>query len=218
MIAVSSFRPLDENPEFKANQIAAKRSWSSVFSRMIFLNQCDERMVNEELQTEFYGSDDFPCIKHMVEVCSIQEGWSCLINADIVVSDRIKKVEQELDRLGCCGAMSRRYNFEPRRGPDTGNVNDLGLDFFAAKQWVWKKCHEVIPDQFRIGHCFWDTWMMGFLNGTCRNKCADITPSRCIFHPIHGGRRTKYTIDTKFESPYFKYLGMPRLKITVANR
>ena len=45
LVAVSSFRALDDSAEVAANQLRAKRSWDLVFDRIVLFGAYDKRLA-----------------------------------------------------------------------------------------------------------------------------------------------------------------------------
>lgn len=214
MIAVSSLRPLSKcTPEVVRNQTVAKRSWDSVFERIIYLNQTEPEL--DSPKTEWKGSDGCPMIRDLMQHCQGHEGWSCIVNADILIRPTVfKRILATLREREAVAAISRRWQFEPEATVRTLTLADLGLDIFCATREVWKEAFRVVPDQFRIGHCLWDTWMLGFLNLTSNGNWYDFTPSKCVLHPAHGSRKTDYIIDTSYRDQYLLNVNFPTQKLT----
>lgn len=185
MIAVTSLRPPDScPPEIQRNQERALRSWEEHFERTI----CIE---NE--------GEDAPRIKTLCETCAEHPGWSAIVNADILVAGNFEGVCRGLIRSKVECAISKRYQFDGDR-LDLAVVDDEGLDFFAARQDIWRRAAEEIPEVFRLGRIVWDTWMLGFFMHVSQDNCADITPAQVIFHPRHGDRH-----DQHIEVPQLRY-------------
>lgn len=202
MIAVSSFKPFSKSSEIAENQMKAKESWERVFSKIIYL--CDR--PEPELasgKTEFVTGHNFPIIRALVDVCASQRDWACIINADIVVSFRLKLVEMELKRKKAMSAISKRFQIPENE------VVDYGLDWFAAIPALWAKIANRIPGVFRIGHPIWDTWMLAAF-GTIGSidQCYDATPSKIIFHPKHLDREQKCPIPVPTD-PMMKVIKLP---------
>lgn len=187
MIFVSSFRPYDGCPEeVWENQIAANRSWNRIAEKIFYFNDRDPRMASDK--TMFLPTQGRPAIKTMAAFCGQLAGWSAILNADIVIPQSFRRVEDVLLAGDKACAVSKRYNMV-EGDPSTGKVTDNGLDFFAANAPVWKLAGETIADDYRLGRIIWDTWMVNFFMFKFGNFCYDITPSRVVFHPIHDGRQ-----------------------------
>lgn len=184
MIAISSFKPFSESAEVAKNQYSAKQSWEAVFSKIVYVTPFPEPELESD-KTEFVVQPEtFPSIKSLALLCAEQEEWTAIINADIIVDPKLLKVEKKLKELNAETCYSRRYQF----GFDMSEAEivDWGLDFFAATPSAWKEIAEAIPDEFRIAHQQWDTWMVSWMSK--HTKCYEITECRCIFHPKHGDR------------------------------
>ena len=188
MILVSSFRPFDDCPrDIWGQQIAANRSWTRLFDRIFYFNNRDQRMTSNK--TLFIPTTGRPSIRQMANFCGQLNDWSCIVNADIVISTPFRRVEEALRGRQSACAVSRRYTM-PEDGEISGSkITDLGLDFFAATPTVWKKAGEKIPQDFQIGRINWDNWMVNFFMAEFGNYCYDITPAKVIFHPQHEDRR-----------------------------
>jgi hypothetical protein len=128
-----------------------------------------------------------PTIKAMAAFCGQLAGWSCILNADIVVPQNFRRVEDVLLAGDKACAISKRYNMVDD-DQSAAKITDNGLDFFAANAPVWKLAAETINDDYRMGRIVWDTWMVNFFMFKFGNYCHDITPSRVVFHPLHDGR------------------------------
>ena len=196
---------MSDSEQIAKNQLRAKASWEKAFESIIYFAEPDARLASDK--TKFIRTDDFPRIKLMVMTAAMYPDISCLINADIVVGEHLPVVATGLIYKGILALTSMRYEFE-QDAPnfDRSAIADHGVDFFCATPQVWHKCWKMIPDEFRIGHGGWDSWMLGFLNWHCKLKFLDITPQRCIFHPRHGERKSRYTFSTP--EPIFSHLSM----------
>jgi hypothetical protein len=140
-------------------------------------------------------------------------GWCAIVNSDIVIKN-MPIIEVQLSNNRAFAAMSKRYEFEGENFK-SAKVVDLGLDFFAAQPAVWREALRIIPAQYRIGHCLWDTWMLGFLCENYFKGLWDITSCRAVFHPRHGDRRTFFDIDKRTGQEQLEKVQWPvnRLKI-----
>ena len=201
MIAVSSFRPLSEcSPTILKNQLRAAESWKSAFEKIIYLNSPCSTMGGSGVS--FVESEPFPRIQAMAAICAEQDNWCAIVNADIVVDCKLRQIERKLHEAGAVAAVSRRYTFENERY-DLAQVDDFGLDFFAAIPGVWGQIAKGFPPTFRMGHIFWDTLCLGAFGYLCERRTWDITPCRAIFHPKHEDRhRPCVDIDYESVTPY----------------
>lgn len=207
MIAISTFRPLDQSEEIARNQIRAKNSWNTAFDGVILFGDYDPRMASPN--TFFIDSEDFPTVSLLCRTASLCDGWACILNADIVVSPKLKAVWDMAVRKGAHAFTSYRYQYEP---DDTELINarvvDNGFDFFAATPPLWAKAAKIIPPDMRIGHNLWDSWMLGFFNVEAKKSFMDITSHRCIFHPRHEGRKRVWDVATPTDK-YVSFCGAP---------
>ena len=210
LVAVSSFRALDDSAEVAANQLRAKRSWDLVFDRIFLFGQLDLRLASPT--TEFLSPcEDFPHISLMAFIASQQTVPVCILNADIVVAPNLKELVNKAWAKGTMAMTSQRLEFDPKTEDYfRARVVDMGADFFCAKPEVWRKVYKAIPEAYRIGHPMWDSWMLSFLQSTLQRRFVDITTLGPIFHPKHGDRKRT----TMGEIPKDKYieqgLGFPR--------
>jgi hypothetical protein len=220
VIAVSSFRPFaDCAKEIRANQLAAKASWDKVFDRIIYFGDPEPELASPGTEFIQVSNEGAPSIKSIAEVCGRQEGWSCIINADIVVGRHLRRVEKQLNEIGAECTVSRRYRIPPDRNLSRAKLVDGGLDFFGAQSHVWKRVAGEILPEFRIGKVVWDTWMMNFFSRNYKQSCYDLTPSKIFFHPDHRNRRNQ-KIDVPLskeerERRYWPTLTLPRLRFWI---
>lgn len=210
MIAVASHRPFSESPEFARNQLRARDSWEGQFDRIIYFGKPEKALAGQNV--EFIDFEPFPRIKDMASKCAEFDGWSCIINSDIVVGEEFGFTAMRLAHNHAMCAVSRRYEFVGENVEKAGMV-DFGIDFFAATQQVWKRVAREIPDQFRIGHGCWDSYVLGFFNTNYGAMVFDITPTRCIFHPRHGDRKRVHPIDQTVGGRYLEQCGWPRTQM-----
>ncbi len=193
MIAITSARPLAEcSPEIAANQIQAKESWNCVFDDIVYFNEREARL--DSSQTTWVKSENWPKIKDLVQLASLMEDWTAIINADIVVSLDFLHMEHNLRRTGANCAMSQRYEFVPLNPVIPKRVTDKGLDCFCALPEVWKTMLPFVPEAFRIGHSQWDSFTLGFFNEHFGGRFFDFTPAEVIYHPRHGDRKSEYEV------------------------
>jgi hypothetical protein len=183
MIAFSSYKPFSKSAAVAQNQRIAKASWEKVFDRIVYLGPPEPALSSPK--TEFIPCDDYPIIKTFCQLATRERDWSCIINADIVVSPKLREVAGQLKIAGADTAVSRRWEVDGNGPPQ---LLDFGLDFFAAVPWVWSHASFKIPSDLLIGHSDWDTWLLGFFQSTTGNRTYDLTDERLIFHPKHGDR------------------------------
>lgn len=206
MIAVSSFRPLkDCSPSILRNQLRARESWEHNFDHIYYFGPHETALDGDKVT--FIPSEPFPMIRSMATVCCEAGGWCAIVNADIVVKE-MPAIQQEISALFGVAMMSQRYEFEGENFKDARKV-DNGLDFFAALPSVWKLAATTIPLQYRIGHCVWDTWLMGFMALHYFDWLWDITPRRAVFHPKHEDRRSIFEIDQRIGQDHLARVRWP---------
>lgn len=207
LVAISSFRKLDDSAEVAANQLRAKRSWDLVFDEIFLFGDYDKRLATPI--TRFIKSEDFPFIADLVMEASYNAVPTCILNADIVVAPNLKEMVNKAWAKNALALTSQRLEFDPATEDYfRARVVDLGCDFFCAFPSVWRQVYRAIPSQFRIGHQRWDNWMLNFLWFTYRRRFADITTLGPIFHPKHGARKMPYTIDVP-DSAFYLQVGFP---------
>lgn len=188
LVAISSFRKLDDSEEVAVNQLRAKRSWDLVFDRIFLFGDYDRRL--DSPTTEFIPCEDFPHISLMAFVASQQSVPVCILNADIVVDPNLKEMVNNGWARGALAMTSQRLEFDPKTEDYfRARVVDLGCDFFCAKPEVWKQVYKAMPTAYRIGHGLWDSWMLSFLQAALQRRFVDITTLGPIFHPKHGDRK-----------------------------
>jgi hypothetical protein len=192
MIAITSHRPLDQEPEIKRNQLLAKRTWESVFSRIIYFGVHEHELVSGK--TAFIPCEEFPRIRDIVDLAGKQRGFVAILNADIVVNPDIKKLERMMMLRGKLCASSRRYHFDPDtcdwKAAQLGN--DRGRDIFIARNDIWRDAVNYIPHELRIGNGRWDAWVTDWFRTRYNDSFIDFTDMRVIFHPNHESRRRPY--------------------------
>lgn len=189
MIALSSHRPFKGEPEYRRNQLRAKASWERIFNKIIYVGVFEPDLMSDK--TEIIESADWPTMEQLFQVAGWQRETVCLVNADIVLTPTILQVEELLMLEGVKALTSRRYTFNPA-APDFEKAKvgkDLGFDIFIADPDVWQKLCSVVPDDFRIGHNQWDTWLLYTLQCMFKERCRDFTGWKCVFHPQHSGRK-----------------------------
>jgi hypothetical protein len=188
LVAVSSFRALDDSREVAANQLRAKASWDLVFDRIILFGSPDERLAGPT--TEFIPSEDFPRIALMSLVASWQDAPVAILNADIVVASDLKAMVNRGWAKQGMALTSQRLEFDPAKEDYfRARVVDYGADFFCALPAVWRQVYKSIPPAYRVGNGGWDNWLLGFLTLSLPRRFFDITSLGPIFHPRHGDRK-----------------------------
>jgi hypothetical protein len=205
MTLITSHRPLSESEEIARNQLRAKESWEPVFDEIIYFGKYEPALAS--IKTMFIESEEFPTIDLLLTAAALASGWTCLINADIVVSPMLGMVLQECIQKRVQAFTSMRYEFEPDANDlSKAKVKDSGYDFFMTDTALWIGAAQKIPKGYRIGHNRWDNWILGYFNTVCRRRFVDITSRRCIFHPRHSERKQPYHIDV----PQDQYLDVGR--------
>lgn len=186
MIAISSIKPFAKSQAIADNQMAAYGSWLSAFDEICYVGPEAEPLLHGP-KTHFIIGEEFPTIAALVAECARHEGWSCIINADILSTFRMRFVERALILQKAESAISLRWQL-PQNA-----VVDQGLDWFAATQELWQKILPRVPKWFRISHVLWDTWCLSaFMGIGDPNKCYDVTASKVVFHPQHEERDRPY--------------------------
>ncbi len=211
MIAISSPR-FDAPQEIIQNQVAALNTWEQEFEMVFLVIENDkplEIISPVDAKVRFLTTSEVPTIQSLCKLCASFQGWSAIINSDIVIGPNWRVVERELLRSKVVCAISKRWELPSDRNLDNAQVVDLGLDFFAATPAVWAAAAREVPEVFRLGKIMWDTWMLGFFMHVSRGNCADITPAKVVFHPKHGSRGAQ-----QIDPPEMKYRPMwPAFKI-----
>ena len=198
MIAVSSFRPHSQSEVYRANQIAARRSWEDHFERIFYFGSHEPELDGEK--TLFVRqTEQWPRIREMASFCASQdpEKLVAIVNADIVVTGKILDVEKAMIASKLLAATTRRRDLKTRELiPD-----DKGRDIFILTPATWRKAASRIPPECRIGHQQWDSWMIGFLRKECEKKFAQFNDVPCVFHPAHGERLMPHAADVERIDP-----------------
>jgi len=187
MIFCSSHRPFAGNEEYRGNQLRAWKSWNQVASAIVFFGEPEPEMRNSI--TRFLPSEPYPKILDLVEFCAEQNDWSVILNADIVTTSRLLTLEKSLKARKASCASSWRHQFDPAIGIDPCERVDNGLDFFAASPEFWKVVYNECPEELRLGAQQWDSWMLAFFGVRGVAGFYDLTPSKCVRHPDHRGRK-----------------------------
>jgi len=198
MIAVTSHRPLIQcSNQIAQNQLRAVESWLKAFSHSCYFGPPEP--AYDALGFHQIPSEPFPKIIRLARFCASLPGWSALVNADIVIGPNLTEIEHRLDKKDAMCAVSWRYEFDLE--PAMSKVVDVGMDFFAARQEVWKEVGKIYPEEYRIGHSSWDAMMLGAFNIVAKSQLYDLTHHRLVFHPKHEDRQTPHFIknDTQTE-------------------
>jgi hypothetical protein len=209
VIAVSSFRALDDNKEVAANQILAIDSWRAVFHNIFLFGPFEWRLACP--RTTFIEGPDFPPLSLLYLIASQSEEPAVILNADIVVGRHLVEAADKAFRMGAYALTSRSYEYDPAN-PDfaAAKVVDLGADFFCAHPWIWAKAWRAVPEQYRFGNGGWDNWLLGYFGTTLRRAFVNITDSRCIFHPRHHERKRIALEEPTLDRYNTSSLGFPR--------
>lgn len=210
MTAISSVRPLHECAKTRDRTLAAHRTWLVAFDRIYYFGTQSPELAHPKVS--FVISEQFPKIVKVAEFCASLEGWSCILNGDILVDRGMLEAERLLSKNRATAAMSRRWQFEgdSLRG---AKVVDLGLDFFAATQDTWRKVAEEYPEQYRFGHSSWDSLMLGAFNCIAGRSLFDLTPRKLIYHPKHAERRIVFRIPDDAKTRFRNHVGWPSRKL-----
>lgn len=190
MIAVSSHRPHSRSVEFARNQSMAKRTWENAFFWIIYAGPKETDLSSPK--TEFRKTEDWPRIQTMAQIAASKRGYVAILNADILVDPRIKRLEDFWRKRGYVCASSRRFHFDPFNPKGFADARlidaDRGRDIFVATYDVWQRVAGIIPPYLRIGHQQWDRWLSDYFRDTFSSRFHDFTDNRFIFHPNHGDR------------------------------
>lgn len=207
MIAISSHRPHPYNNggTYAKNQIRAHKSWEKYFEKIIYFGPFEKGLNSSK--TFFIPCDGWPRIKEMAAEAARQtSNYVAIINADIVVTQPFKFLENILKASNMKGASSRRRDYGKRvLLPD-----DKGRDIFICTPRIWRKVAVEIPDSCRIGHQQWDSWMIAFLRTVLQNRFGEFTRIPCIYHPKHGQRKMPHADDvdishSKYQISMFRH-------------
>ena len=191
MMAITSHRPFKDCPEeIIRHQIAARKSWEGAFEKIIYVGNVEPDLIGENVS--FIPFDGKPEIWRLCQLCADWSGWSCIINADVILGPHWRFVEPELTRYRLQCAVSRRYELPLDGSLENARLVDLGMDWFAARPEIWGAAFASVPKDFCLGRILWDTWMLSFFMQESRGNCADVTLGRVIFHPKHGNRKDQH--------------------------
>ena len=212
MIAVSSFRPMLEDDEVTRNQISAAQTWWDAFDQIIYLGDFDARLSAENVC--FFPCEGKPTIRQLAQVCSKQQGWTCIVNADIHIANGFRRIQPALEARQARAAVSWRFQFDGKFC-EQGMQDDWGDDWFAAKQDIWEAAARAVPDHFFLGRILWDTWMLGFFASHAWGRLYDISPSRMIFHPRHTIRVSSFSPTPEMHDAYVMAARWPTKRIVL---
>jgi len=200
MIAISSHRPHGaRSPMYARNQIRGIKSWQPYFKKTLLFGPYTRSLANLG-NVQFIESENFPFIHTLAAEAGRQDtDYVALINADIVVTQPIRKLPEIMAASKITGCSSRRKDLHKREY----EKDDRGRDIFICTPGVWRMVAKNIPRNCRIGHQQWDSWMIAFMRRRLQNHYGDFTPIGCVYHPKHGDRKMPHaaTIDIS-RSPY----------------
>lgn len=210
MQAISSFRPHTQNGEYRINQKRAFESWIQVFDAVHYFGAPEPELSNPKVT--FVPSEEWPTIQILAHHASrMPSRYISVLNADIVISPGIWRVEDQLLRKAAQAATSMRFTFSPEtQNFHEAKVTDSGFDVFVATPNIWALVAQAVSKSLRIGHCQWDSWLLGFLNVKCKRNFYDFTKERCVFHPIHGGRHMPHNQKVRLTDRYGQSAGKPQ--------
>ena len=218
MICASSHRPHAKDAVYAANQIAAHDSWKKVFRQIFYFGNPEPDLADVKTTRFVPLADPFsewPTIKEMLSFLGAQPHMSAMINADIIVTEKVAKVQKHMIEHSIQAATSKRWCFNKPDRSDAA-VIDRGLDIFIAAPYLWRTLAREIPSGYRMGHCEWDTWVLGKLMQKTHWKMADFTFSSCVFHPFHGGRNMPLNAQVpKMPETIYDFAKIPSRKIIV---
>lgn len=211
MIAVSSPRPHALSDVYARNQIGANASWQSVFDTVYYFGEPEEHLSGNIVQW-IPINGRFPLMRDMMGLAGDQRQMVAILNADIEVTTKLLTVECQMDQKQIQAATSKRWQYDGALSER--QVIDKGLDIFIARPWLWRQLAKECPAGYRIGHCEWDTWCLGMLMRYTHRKMADFTESKCVLHPVHGGRDMPLNGEVpKMPEWLYDYAKMPTRKI-----
>jgi hypothetical protein len=212
MIAISTFRPHEGNPEYARNQRTGVHSWEDLFETILLLGDPEPELAMKN--TVFIPGSSRPSIKDMIGFLASTNEWGTWINADIVLKPGFFLIENDMRRFKFTAATSFRYTFNPDN-PEAGIVKekkDYGLDVFVCTPEVWRDMYQHIDPRFVKCGMVYDSWMSGFLNA--RHRLADFTDRGLVLHPKHGGRVTTGFNDPQWaEGDFSPFAGPPRFRL-----
>jgi len=183
VIAISSFRPFADSPEVARNQARAFESWLDVFDSVLYFGS-PEPCLSAPCVT-FVEAPPFPPIRLLMLAATLAREPACLLNADIVLTHYARDYFRGT-LIRNLAATSFRLEFDPLTFDlRSAKRKDNGLDVFIAKPAVWRRCWRECPQEFRIGHPVWDSWLYMWMQGHCGGKFVDLSPGKFVFHPKH---------------------------------
>lgn len=208
MIAISSARDCKEDSEYKKNQVRALGSWLPHFDKVIYVGKEQEELKHSKVC--FCPSEEFPKIRDLVLIASNQKSpYSVIINADIYLHLGFMAILPLMQKNSVKAGVSRRLNYHPSEGLASGKFTDLGFDVFVAQPGIWRKVYKDCPKDLRIGHIMWDTWLSGWMNSNLKNNVVDFSHYRCVYHPVHGGRKMPFQHDINYQNELIKHAAVP---------
>lgn len=199
MIAITSIRP-NAPEEIAGHQRIAEEYRNYAFDSVI----------------PMYAPDGGkPSIKDIARHASTLPAWVCLLNADIIISPRWKIVTDNMIRhTSVKAAISKRWQFDPKKGIADAAVTDEGLDCFCAHPAVWGMIAREAPPEFKLGHILFDTFLLGFLMKKLDGNVGDLTSAKLVFHPLHGDRNDQSIPNHLMSNPYLMFVRWPTIHIT----
>ena len=169
LIAVSSFRALDDSAEVAANQLRAKRSWDLVFDRIFYSATTISDWHHPPPSS--YRAKTSRTSPLMAWVASQQTVPACILNADIVVAPNLKALVNQAWTKGALAMTSQRLEFDPKTEDYfRAVVRDLGADFFCAMPSCMEAGLQGDPEPVQNRPPTWDQWMLNFLWHTYRRR------------------------------------------------
>lgn len=145
-----------------------------------------------------------PTIKEMFDVLSKTDcDYICLLNNDIIVSDRVLK---ELEENVECYPISRMHIYDIETLEDIPKLESYsvhGFDAFIVKKDTWLQIRNNFEDLV-IGRFYWDTYFFTLFNLFCKCKNLNKLPPVC-FHIEHSSKSgSENYIENYFNEDVFK--------------
>lgn len=207
MIAVSSFRPHNEEAEYRQNQLRAKESWEKIFDRIIYFGHAEPELASSK--TTFIEHDGWPTIREVASEAGRQMDVVAVLNADIVLTRNFFALECRMRESGVMAVTSRRYTFDPEKPIDVPacviHQNDKGLDIFVMMPSLWSRIALEVPQCLRMGHQQWDTWVSGWCTYHLARAYRNFNDLRAVLHPEHNGRKMPHA---RWVAPNDRYVGL----------